>query len=84
MEKDNNRQKYLEIAAPKGFPPIPIPENNKPTETRIELGKKLFFDPLLSLDYSISCASCHHPSNAFSDTVALSKGVKQHLGFRNA
>jgi cytochrome c peroxidase len=50
----------------------------------VELGKKLFFDKALSLDSSISCASCHKPEYAFADTVAFSKGVGGRLGLRNA
>ncbi len=52
-------------------------------EVKIALGEKLFFDPVLSLDSSISCASCHQPDHAFADTVALSKGVNGLLGTRN-
>ncbi len=52
-------------------------------QTEAELGEALFFNPILSLDSSISCASCHLPSHAFSDTTAFSKGVKGKLGNRN-
>lgn len=69
---------------PEGFPEIEYPEDNYPTKAKIELGKKLFFDPILSDDRTISCASCHFPEYAFSDTVALSKGVQQRTGKRNA
>lgn len=51
--------------------------------TEEELGKQLFFDKLLSLDQSISCASCHNPSLAFADSVAFSKGVNGTLAKRN-
>lgn len=44
----------------------------------------LFFDPILSEDSTISCASCHKPEFAFADTVPLSKGVHGRLGSRNA
>lgn len=47
------------------------------------LGEKLFFDPILSRDSSISCASCHKPEFAFADNTALSKGVFNRLGNRN-
>ncbi|MCP4441544.1 MAG: c-type cytochrome [Aureispira sp.] len=40
-----------------------------------QLGKELFFDPLLSQDQSISCSSCHKPEFAFADNVALSEGL---------
>ena len=51
--------------------------------TKVELGEKLFFDPILSLDNSISCASCHQPQFAFADNKAFSMGVNDSLGNRN-
>lgn len=51
--------------------------------TRAQLGEMLFFDPILSEDYSISCASCHKPAFAFADTSAVSIGVHGRLGRRN-
>lgn len=72
------------IEVPKGFPPIPIPEDNALTESRVELGKRLFSDPILSRDYSISCASCHLENFAFSDTVSLSQGVEGRVAPRNS
>lgn len=74
---------YL-LAIPKGFPEPDIPDDNQLTEARVALGKKLFYDPILSSDYTISCASCHPQANAFSDITALSQGVDGRLGFRNA
>lgn len=41
--------------------------NKKPTEDLVELGKVLFYDPLLSDDHSRSCASCHQPQRGFTD-----------------
>ncbi len=51
--------------------------------TKVELGKKLFFDPILSKDNSISCASCHNPQFAYADNKALSLGVNDSIGTRN-
>ncbi len=48
------------------------------------LGELLFNDPILSLDSSISCASCHIKTFAFADTVPLSKGMNGTFGKRNA
>ncbi|MEM6320251.1 MAG: cytochrome c peroxidase [Bacteroidota bacterium] len=61
-----------------------IPSNNPLTVEAVELGKRLFSDPILSKDSSISCQSCHLPKLAFADSVAISPGVEGHLGFRNA
>jgi len=69
---------------PAGFPQMDIPTDNELTVKRVELGKKLFYDPQLSLDATVSCASCHFPDNAFSDVVALSRGVANKTGFRNS
>lgn len=52
---------------------------------KIELGRLLFYDPILSQDNSISCASCHSPYNAFAHTDHdLSHGIKDQIGNRNA
>ena len=72
------------IKAPPGFPVVPYPDDNVPTAEKIELGRRLFFDPILSIDSSIACASCHFPDHAFSDIKALSTGVDGKTGFRNA
>ncbi len=49
--------------APLGAPPVPA--DNKQTPEKIALGKKLFFDPRLGGDASISCASCHSPDQGW-------------------
>ena len=51
--------------------------------TKAELGKLLFFDPILSKDRTISCASCHKPQFAFADTGVVSVGVGGSKGSRN-
>jgi len=51
---------------------------------KAELGKLLFFDPILSKDKTISCASCHKPEFAFADTSKVSKGVGGKSGTRNS
>ncbi len=48
-----------------------------------ELGKRLFFDPRLSGDASLSCSSCHQPELGFTDGQALSDAYTGSLGFRN-
>ena len=69
---------------PNGFPAVEEPEGNEFTIARWQLGKQLFFDPDMSIDNTVSCASCHQPELAFSDDVAFSPGVAQRPGFRNA
>lgn len=60
----------FEISYPEDFPPVIIPERNPTTKAGVELGRILFYDPILSKDSSRSCASCHVPSLAFTDGVA--------------
>jgi cytochrome c peroxidase len=75
---------FIDLAIPKGFTIPEIPADNRPTKTKVELGKKLFFDTRLSKDNSISCASCHKQQFAFADNQAVSKGIENRTGFRNA
>jgi cytochrome c peroxidase len=52
----------------KFFPVMPVAKNNPVTKEGINLGRHLFYDPVLSADSSMSCASCHKQSSAFSDS----------------
>lgn len=61
-----------------------IPVDNPQTTEGIALGRKLFFDPILSGDNSQSCADCHAPANAFSDADRFSEGIDGNLGPRNS
>lgn len=72
-----------QLFADKLIAPI-IPTNNPLTEEGVALGKKLFFDTILSADGTKSCASCHNPKNAFTDKQQFSVGIDGKLGFRNA
>lgn len=62
---------------PLGLPAVPIPADNRPTTEKIELGRKLFFDPRLSHDGTLSCGLCHLPEHGFtvnSAPLAIGKG----------
>jgi len=72
-----------ELFADKLIAPV-IPTNNPLTEEGVALGKKLFFDKILSGDETQSCASCHSPKNAFTDEQQFSDGIDGKQGFRNA
>ncbi len=72
------------LAVPEGFPAPDFPEGNELTPERWALGKRLFFDPVLSSDSTVSCASCHLPEHAFTDGKQFSEGVEGRLGTRNA
>jgi cytochrome c peroxidase len=69
---------------PSYFPALNYPNDNKPTRRKFELGKKLFFDKLLSKENAISCGSCHFQNLAFSDSVQFSIGSAGQLGERNS
>jgi len=61
-----------------------IPSDNPINPQAAALGEALFFDPILSLDSSISCANCHKPTHAFADDQAISPGVDGALSTRNS
>ncbi len=71
---------------PSHFPkPLYQREIKEATAAKILLGRTLFYDPLLSADNTISCASCHSPYNAFAHTDhKLSHGIRDSMGTRNA
>ena len=61
-----------------------IPSNNPLTQEGVVLGKKLFFDKILSGDGTQSCATCHNPKNAFTDNQQFSDGIDGNFGTRNS
>jgi cytochrome c peroxidase len=72
------------IKVPLGLRPVPIPVDNPPTRETIALGRRLYYDPQLSADGTISCASCHAPQFAFGDSRKVSLGVGGKTGTRHA
>lgn len=65
------------------LPPV-IPSNNPLTVEGVALGKKLFFDPILSANNTQACADCHMPEFAFTDTAQFSIGIDGLPGTRNS
>ncbi len=53
----------------------PAPQDNPTTPAKVALGKQLFFDPRLSGDNKMSCATCHAPEKAFGDGLPTAKGA---------
>jgi cytochrome c peroxidase len=74
FEKQADKAKANErlVPLPKA---APAPPDNPTTPEKVSLGKQLFFDPRLSGDNTISCATCHLLDKAYGDGVALGKGV---------
>jgi cytochrome c peroxidase len=62
----------------------PIPAENLMTLQKWALGKKLYFDTLLSSDGTVSCASCHAPSKGYTDQSPVSTGIKSLKGGMSA
>lgn len=61
-----------------------IPPDNPQTPAKVALGKRLFFDPRLSEDNTVSCATCHAPAKGFTDQLPTSMGIGAKRGHRNA
>jgi cytochrome c peroxidase len=61
-----------------------IPADNPMTVAKVALGHALYFDKRLSIDGTVSCATCHDPANAFTDHRAVAIGVSNRTGARNA
>ncbi len=74
----------VQITAPLGLPPVPVPADNPVTAETVALGRKLFYDRKLSTNDLLSCASCHNPQFGFSDGQKVSTGVEGKTGTRNA
>ena len=78
------RQEAYRVPVPLGLDLVaPVPEDNALTPARVALGRKLFFDPELSADRTMSCASCHQPSRYFTDDRARPVGFEGAEGKRN-
>jgi len=63
---------------------MPIPDENLLTKEGIELGRFLFYDPILSEDSTIACASCHLQEGVFTDLSSVSTGINGLQGDRSA
>lgn len=76
------------LAAPLGLDlqsaSFSVPKDNPLTEEKLKLGKRLYFDKALSLDNTLSCASCHVPEKGFADPSRFSVGVGGKQGGRQA
>jgi len=92
----SNESKVAAAASPQGFQTqIPfglptdlwnelIPADNPMTPSKIALGEKLYFDKRLSIDQTVSCATCHDPATALADINAVGVGIQNKKGARNS
>jgi cytochrome c peroxidase len=60
---------------PRGFPMPAVPADNPMSAAKVALGRRLFFEPKLSVTGRYSCASCHQPSRAFTDGKRVAVGA---------
>jgi cytochrome c peroxidase len=78
----------LQVTVPAGlqglFPKVVVPASNPITKGKYELGRQLYFDPRVSVDGTVSCATCHNPAKGWSDGGPVSAGVQGQTGNRSA
>ena len=86
--KTSIQDEPLTVEVPKGLPPlIPgvyVPLSNPLTKAKFELGKQLYFEPRISKNTTISCATCHNPEKSWTDKMATSIGIFGQVGGRSA
>lgn len=82
-EKVTRKGVYIKV--PLGLNSAPaIPAENPLTVAKVMLGKKLYFDPILSANNKVSCSTCHNPQLGYTDQMATSTGIFDQKGGMNA
>ncbi|MFK7820938.1 MAG: cytochrome-c peroxidase [Planctomycetaceae bacterium] len=85
LPKDTLPQQLDVKFVPRGLTATrPVPSDNPLTAERVELGRRLFFDPVLSADGTVACATCHRPDHGFASSEPIAVGIKGRKGTRNA
>ena len=78
----------LTVEVPAGLPELTannvVPTANPLTKGKYELGRQLYFDPRVSKDGNVSCATCHDPAKGWTDQLPTSVGISGQVGARNA
>lgn len=77
-------QEDYELKIPLGLKSMRIPKDNPLTAAKIELGKQLYFDKRLSIDNTVSCATCHDPDQGWSNGDDFATGIKGQRGGRSS
>lgn len=75
LAKDSLPEKILLTEMPLGLRKSTDPADNSTTAEKVALGRALFFDPILSGNQTVACATCHHPEKNFAGSVALPRGI---------
>jgi cytochrome c peroxidase len=72
------------VRANPALPPVTIPSDNPQSDAKVSLGRQLFFEPRLSRDDTISCATCHDPRMAWANHNPVDTGIEGRKGTRNS
>jgi len=82
---DGHVHTHVNLNIPAGLPPMPVPADNPITVEGVSLGRKLFYDNILSANNTMNCGSCHQLRNYTIDSnLALSVGIDGIAGTRNS
>jgi cytochrome c peroxidase len=76
LPKDTLPAKLSLDDLPLGLGLRPVPKDSALTVSRVQLGRKLFFDPILSADLTVACASCHQPHHGFASAEPRPRGIR--------
>jgi cytochrome c peroxidase len=76
LPKDTLPAKLALDKIPSGLGARSVPKDSPLTEARVKLGRKLFFDPILSGDHTVACATCHQPEHGFASSQARPRGIR--------
>jgi cytochrome c peroxidase len=71
---ENSLDERIRLLKLQSLPEVSYSSNNQYSENKVKLGKLLFYDPILSGEKNIACATCHHPSLGYADAIDLSIG----------
>jgi len=75
VPRDSLPEKLSRTVIPVGLKEREVPKDNPLTEERVSLGRKLFFDPILSADKTVACATCHQPERGFAGPEDGARGI---------
>ncbi|NNF34663.1 MAG: cytochrome C peroxidase, partial [Saprospiraceae bacterium] len=73
-----------DIKVSPNFPVLEQPSDNIATIAGVDLGRHIFYDPILSRDSTISCSSCHLPNGSFTDNKPVSLGIEGAMTSRSS
>ena len=68
----------------KDMKPVPAPADNPDSPAKTALGRRLFFDTILSRDRTVACSTCHDPARGFADDKTLAVGIAGRVGKRHS